>query len=74
MGKKSLEPPSPSLLGTAPHTSLRDQAPRLSHHLLRVLLQKKALGMTLSGPAPHTQVSQENSARAPPGSRIGLRV
>ncbi|KAM9711935.1 neuromedin-B isoform 1-T1 [Dama dama] len=55
MGKKSLEPPSPSLLGTAPHTSLRDQTPRLSHHLLRVLLQKKALGMTLSGPAPHTQ-------------------
>ncbi|OWK08964.1 NMB [Cervus elaphus hippelaphus] len=57
MGKKSLEPPSPSLLGTAPHTSLRDQTPRLSHHLLRVLLQKKALGMTLSGPAPHTQIS-----------------
>lgn len=74
MGKKSLEPPSPSLLGTAPHTSLRDQTPQLSHHLLRVLLQKQALGMSLSVPAPHTQVSQENSARAPPGSRIGLRV
>ncbi|KAI4572833.1 hypothetical protein MJG53_012671 [Ovis ammon polii x Ovis aries] len=55
MGKKSLEPPSPSLLGTAPHTSLRDQTPQLSHHLLRVLLQKQALGMSLSVPVPHTQ-------------------
>ncbi|XP_061037740.1 neuromedin-B isoform X2 [Eubalaena glacialis] len=55
MGKKSLEPPSPSLLGTAPHISLRDQRLQLSHDLLRILLQKKALGMSLSGPAPHTQ-------------------
>ncbi|XP_059771352.1 neuromedin-B isoform X2 [Balaenoptera ricei] len=55
MGKKSLEPPSPSLLGTAPLISLRDQRLQLSHDLLRILLQKKALGMSLSGPAPHTQ-------------------
>ncbi|XP_007470636.1 PREDICTED: neuromedin-B [Lipotes vexillifer] len=61
-GKKSLEPPSPSLLGTAPHISLRDQKLQLSHDLLRILLQKKALGMSLSGPAPHTQ--------APPGTDI----
>lgn len=58
MGKKSLEPPSPSLLGTAPHISMRDQRLQLSHDLLRILLQKKVLGMSLSGPAPHTQVSQ----------------
>nr|XP_031296484.1 neuromedin-B isoform X1 [Camelus dromedarius] len=57
MGKKSLEPPSSSLLGTAPNISLRDQRLQLSHDLLRILLQKKALGMSLSGPAPHTQVS-----------------
>ncbi|TKC35709.1 neuromedin-B [Monodon monoceros] len=62
MGKKSLEPPSPSLLGTAPHISLRDQRLQLSHDLLRILLQKKDLGMSLSGPAPHTQ--------APPGTDI----
>ncbi|XP_010953409.1 neuromedin-B isoform X2 [Camelus ferus] len=55
MGKKSLEPPSSSLLGTAPNISLRDQRLQLSHDLLRILLQKKALGMSLSGPAPHTQ-------------------
>ncbi|KAB1257384.1 Neuromedin-B [Camelus dromedarius] len=56
MGKKSLEPPSSSLLGTAPNISLRDQRLQLSHDLLRILLQKKALGMSLSGPAPHTQL------------------
>ncbi|XP_059951310.1 neuromedin-B [Mesoplodon densirostris] len=55
MGKKSLEPPSPSLLGTAPQISLWDQRLQLSHDLLRILLQKKALGMSLSRPAPHTQ-------------------
>ncbi|XP_008057715.1 neuromedin-B isoform X2 [Carlito syrichta] len=55
MGKKSLEPPSPSLLGTAPHTSLRDPGLRLSHDLLRILLLKKALGMRLSRLAPYTQ-------------------
>nr|XP_024643397.1 neuromedin-B isoform X2 [Macaca nemestrina] len=53
MGKKSLEPPSPSPLGTAPHTSLRDQRLQLSHDLLRILLLKKALGVSLSHPAPH---------------------
>ncbi|XP_016007007.2 neuromedin-B isoform X2 [Rousettus aegyptiacus] len=55
MGKKSLEPPSPSLLKTAPHISLRDQKVQLSHDLLRILLQKKTPGMSLSGPASHTQ-------------------
>ncbi|KAL2791015.1 neuromedin-B isoform 1 preproprotein [Daubentonia madagascariensis] len=55
MGKKSLELSSPSPLGTAPHTSLRDQRLQLSHDLLRILQLKKALGMSLSGPAPHTQ-------------------
>ncbi|KAM5206790.1 neuromedin-B isoform 2-T2 [Hipposideros larvatus] len=55
MGKKSLEPPSPSLLGIAPHITLRDQRSQLSHDLLRNLLLKKALGTRLIGPAPHTQ-------------------
>ncbi|XP_030787017.1 neuromedin-B isoform X2 [Rhinopithecus roxellana] len=54
MGKKSLEPPSPSPLGTAPHTSLRDQRLQLSHDLLRILLLKKALSVSLSHPrTPH---------------------
>uniref|UniRef100_A0A8C0CAV9 Neuromedin B n=1 Tax=Balaenoptera musculus TaxID=9771 RepID=A0A8C0CAV9_BALMU len=80
MGKKSLEPPSPSLLGTAPLISLRDQRLQLSHDLLRILLQKKALGMSLSGPAPHTQVSQAPTSgpgEAQPGlpldPALGLR-
>ncbi|XP_010619416.1 neuromedin-B isoform X2 [Fukomys damarensis] len=55
MGKKSLEPLSPSLLGTTPHTSLRDQQLQLSHDLLRSLLLRRALGMSLGSPAPHTQ-------------------
>ncbi|KAF6273308.1 neuromedin B [Rhinolophus ferrumequinum] len=55
MGKKSLEPPSPSLLGTAPQISLRDQRLQLSHDLLRILLLKKTLGTRLIAPAPHTQ-------------------
>ncbi|KAM8780938.1 neuromedin-B isoform 3-T3 [Rhynchonycteris naso] len=55
MGKKSLESPSPSLLGTAPHISLRDQRLQLSHDLLRFLLLKKALGRSSGGPAPHSQ-------------------
>ncbi|KAM6202398.1 neuromedin-B [Rhynchocyon petersi] len=55
MGKKSLETPSPSLLGTAPHISLRDQRLQLSHDLLRILLLKKALGVSLGSPGPHTQ-------------------
>ncbi|XP_004398326.1 PREDICTED: neuromedin-B isoform 1 [Odobenus rosmarus divergens] len=58
MGKKSLETPSPFLLGTAPHISLRDQRLQLSHDLPRILLLKKVLGMSLNGPAPHPQVSQ----------------
>lgn len=56
MGKKSLEPLSPSPTGTAPHTFPRDQELQLSHDLLRSLLLRRALG--LSSPAPHTQVSQ----------------
>lgn len=56
MGKKSLAIPSP--LGTAPHISLRDQRLQLSHDLLRILLLKKALGLSLDSPASHTQVSQ----------------
>ncbi|GAB1292264.1 Neuromedin-B [Apodemus speciosus] len=52
MGKKSLEPPSLSLVGTAPPNTQRDQRLQLSHDLLRILLLKKALGMNLSGPAP----------------------
>uniref|UniRef100_A0A8C5K6F5 Neuromedin B n=1 Tax=Jaculus jaculus TaxID=51337 RepID=A0A8C5K6F5_JACJA len=55
MGKKSLEPPSLSLVGTGPPTSERDQRLQLSHDLLRILLLKKALGMSLGTPAPHTQ-------------------
>ncbi|XP_044086016.1 neuromedin-B isoform X1 [Neovison vison] len=55
MGKKSLETPSPFLLGTAPHISLRDQRLQLSHDLPRILLLKKVLGMSLSSPAPHPQ-------------------
>ncbi|XP_025775448.1 neuromedin-B isoform X2 [Puma concolor] len=53
MGKKSLETPSPFLLGTAPHISLRDQRRQLSHDLPRILLLKKVLGVSLSSPAPH---------------------
>ncbi|PNI13819.1 NMB isoform 2 [Pan troglodytes] len=55
MGKKSLDPSSPSPLGTAPHTSLRDQRLQLSHDLLGILLLKKALGVSLSRPAPQIQ-------------------
>ncbi|KAM9183437.1 neuromedin-B [Trichechus inunguis] len=55
MGKKSSEPPSLSPLGAAPHISLRDQRLQLSHDLLRILLLKKALGMSLGGPGPRTQ-------------------
>uniref|UniRef100_A0A2R8ZTY6 Neuromedin B n=1 Tax=Pan paniscus TaxID=9597 RepID=A0A2R8ZTY6_PANPA len=55
MGKKSLEPSSPSPLGTAPHTSLRDQRLQLSHDLLGILLLKKALGVSLSRPTPQIQ-------------------
>lgn len=58
MGKKSLEPPSSSLLKTALHVSLGDQRLQLSHDLLRILLLKKALGMRPGDPVPHTQVSQ----------------
>lgn len=58
MGKKSLAPPSSSLLETGPHASLGDQRLQLSHDLLRTLLLKKALGMSPGRPAPHTQVSQ----------------
>lgn len=57
MGKKSLEPPSLSLVGTAPPNTQRDQRLQLSHDLLRILLLKKALGMNLSGPAPPVRVS-----------------
>lgn len=57
MGKKSLEPPSLSLVGTAPPNTQRDQRLQLSHDVLRILLLKKALGMNLSGPAPPLQVS-----------------
>ncbi|XP_077630395.1 neuromedin-B, partial [Crocuta crocuta] len=55
MGKKSLETLSPFPLGTAPHVSLRDQRQQLSHDLPRILLLKKVLGMSLTGPAPHPQ-------------------
>lgn len=55
MGKKSLEPPSLSLVGTAPPNTQRDQRLQLSHDVLRILLLKKALGMNLSGPAPPPQ-------------------
>lgn len=69
MGKKSLEPPSPSLLGTAPHISLRDQRLQLSHDLLRILLLKKALEKSLRGPAPHTQVSWARGQGRGPGAQ-----
>ncbi|XP_006229507.1 neuromedin-B isoform X1 [Rattus norvegicus] len=55
MGKKSLEPPSLSLVGTAPPITQREQRLQLSHDLLRILLLQKALGMNLSGPAPPIQ-------------------
>lgn len=74
MGKKSLEPPSPSLLGTAPDISLRDQRLQLSHELFRILLLKKALGMSSGGPAPHTQVSlapTSGPGEAQPGLPLG---
>lgn len=57
MGKKSLEPPSLSLVGTAPPNTQGDQRLQLSHDLLRILLLKKALGMNPSGPASQIQVS-----------------
>lgn len=57
MGKKSLEPPSLSLMGTAPPNTQRDQRLQLSHDLLRILLLKKALGMNPSGLASPIQVS-----------------
>ncbi|ERE80735.1 neuromedin-B isoform X2 [Cricetulus griseus] len=50
MGKKSLEPPGLSLVGTALPSIQRDQRLPLSHDLFRILLLKKALGMNLSGP------------------------
>lgn len=77
MGKKSLEPPSPSLLKTAPHISLRDQKVQLSHDLLRILLQKKTPGVSLSGPASHTQVSQTPTlgpGEAQPGLPLGAAL
>ncbi|XP_005077875.1 neuromedin-B isoform X2 [Mesocricetus auratus] len=49
MGKKSLEPPGLSLVGTASPSTQRGQRLQLSHDLLRILLLKKALGMNLSG-------------------------
>ncbi|XP_048225283.1 neuromedin-B isoform X2 [Perognathus longimembris pacificus] len=55
MGKKSLELSSLSPIGSAPHTSLGDQRLPLSHDLHRILLLKKALGMSLDRPAPHSQ-------------------
>ncbi|XP_005381554.1 PREDICTED: neuromedin-B isoform X2 [Chinchilla lanigera] len=55
MGKKSLKPLSPTPLGTAPHTSQRDQQLQLSHDLLRSLLLRRALGLSLSSPVPHAQ-------------------
>lgn len=64
MGKKSLEPLSLSLVGTAPPNTQRDQRLQLSHDLLRILLLKKALGMNLSGPAPSVQVSPDHSHSA----------
>nr|XP_017506225.2 neuromedin-B isoform X5 [Manis javanica] len=55
MGKKSLEAPSPSLLGTAPQISPRAQRLQRSHDLLGILRLKKAVGPGPGGPAPHTQ-------------------
>lgn len=57
MGKKSLEPPGLSLVGTALPSIQRDQRLPLSHDLFRILLLKKALGMNLSGPDSPIQVS-----------------
>ncbi|EHB03232.1 Neuromedin-B [Heterocephalus glaber] len=72
MGKKSLEPLSPSLLGTTPHTSPRDQQLQLSHDLLRSLLLRRALGMTLGSPAPHTQEPPgAHAAEETPGTGQG---
>lgn len=71
MGKKSLETLSPFPLGTAPHVSLRDQRQQLSHDLPRILLLKKVLGMSLTGPAPHPQVSQA-SISGPGEAQPGL--
>ncbi|XP_021518905.1 neuromedin-B [Meriones unguiculatus] len=62
MGKKSLEPPSLSLVGTAPPNTQRDQRLQLSHDVLRILLLKKALGMNLSGPAPPTPAQEPAGA------------
>ncbi|XP_005618431.1 neuromedin-B isoform X2 [Canis lupus baileyi] len=62
MGKKSLETPSPFLLGTASHVSLRDQRLQLSHDLPRILRLKKVLGMSLSGPAPQPQEDADANA------------
>ncbi|XP_073083165.1 neuromedin-B isoform X2 [Manis javanica] len=55
MGKKSLEAPSPSLLGTVPQISPRAQRLQRSHDLLGILRLKKAVGPGPGGPAPHTQ-------------------
>ncbi|ELW62832.1 WD repeat-containing protein 73 [Tupaia chinensis] len=43
MGKKSLEHPSPSPLGTALDPSLRDQRLQLSHDLLKILMLKASV-------------------------------
>ncbi|XP_051004769.1 neuromedin-B [Acomys russatus] len=78
MGKKSLEPPSLSLVGTASPNTQRDQRLQLSHDLLRLLLLKKALGMNLGGPAAPVQVSPYRSQSQPQDGRIasqhGFRV
>ncbi|XP_036062270.1 neuromedin-B isoform X1 [Onychomys torridus] len=66
MGKKSLEPPSLSLVGTAPPNTQRDQSLQLSHDLLRILLLKKALGMNLSGPASPVQEAAAASTEVRP--------
>lgn len=82
MGKKSLEAPSPSLLGTVPQISPRAQRLQRSHDLLGILRLKKAVGPGPGGPAPHTQVSlapgpppqaQESPSQAAPGSGTWLR-
>lgn len=65
MGKKSLEPPSPSPTGdSSPHLP-EDQTPQLSHHLLGPPARKQALGMSLSVPAPHTGKPGELSQGSP---------
>ncbi|XP_057350723.1 neuromedin-B isoform X1 [Manis pentadactyla] len=73
MGKKSLEAPSPSFLGTAPQISLRARRLQRSHDLLGILLLKKAVGPGPGGPAPRTQhdawrteSTQETGALASP--------